>query len=189
MSDSDNCERCENAAENKKIVDEKQQIIELIPEAWPPELKDIPVPSMIAMDDILQDAEEEMRAYLSVADQGIPERTILKHQLIAGGLRIIKNLVRDCLDDENIDNGKNVMEQLPLPVMRNNDQRKESSKVDGIMRGTPTDPDTEADPAAGNQKPESIYRSHDGKEKEMQEKKLVELLNNLMSVACDNCKK
>ena len=125
MSDSDNCERCENAAENKKIVDEKQQIIELIPEAWPPELKDIPVPSMIAMDDILQDAEEELKNYLSVADQGIPGRTILKYQLIAGGLRIIKNLVRDCLDDENKDDGKNVMEQLPLPVMRNNDQRKE----------------------------------------------------------------
>lgn len=125
MSDSDNCERCENAAENKKIVDEKQQIIELIPEAWPPELKDIPVPSMIAMDDILQDAEEELKNYLSVADEGIPGRTILKYQLIAGGLRIIKNLVRDCLDDENKDDGKNVMEQLPLPVMRNNDQRKE----------------------------------------------------------------
>ena len=125
MSDSDNCERCENAAENKKTVDEKQQIIELIPEAWPPELIDIPVPSMIAMDDILQDAEEELKNYLSVADQGIPGRTILKHQLIAGGLRIIKNLVRDCLDDENKDDGKNVMEQLPLPVMRNNDQRKE----------------------------------------------------------------
>lgn len=125
MSDSDNCERCENAAENKKTVEEKQQIIELIPEAWPPELIDIPVPSMIAMDDILQDAEEELKNYLSVADQGIPGRTILKHQLIAGGLRMIKNLVRDCLDDENIDDGKNVMEQLPLPVMRNNDQRKE----------------------------------------------------------------
>ena len=125
MSDSDKCERCENAAENKKIVDEKQQIIELIPEAWPPELKDIPVPSMIAMDDILQDAEENLKNYLSVADQGIPGRTILKYQLIAGGLRMIKNLVRDCLDDENIDDGKSVMEQLPLPVMRNNDQRKE----------------------------------------------------------------
>lgn len=125
MSDSDNCERCENAAENKKTEDEKQQIIELIPEAWPPELKDIPVPSMIVMDDILQDAEEELKNYLSVADEGIPGRTILKYQLIAGGLRIIKNLVRDCLDDENKDDGKNVMEQLPLPVMRNNDQRKE----------------------------------------------------------------
>lgn len=125
MSDSDKCERCENAAENKKTEDEKQQIIELIPEAWPPELKDIPVPSMIVMDDILQDAEENLKNYLSVADQGIPGRTILKYQLIAGGLRLIKNLVRDCLDDENIDDGKSVMEQLPLPVMRNNDQRKE----------------------------------------------------------------
>ena len=124
MSDSDKCERCENAPENKKTADEKQQITELIPEAWQPELKDIPVPSMIAMDDILQDAEEELKNYLSVADQGIPGRTILKHQLIAGGLRIIKNLVRDCLDDD-IDDGKNTMEQLPLPVMRNNDQRKE----------------------------------------------------------------
>lgn len=125
MSDSDKCERCENAAENKKTEDEKQQIIELIPEAWPSELKDIPVPSMIVMDDILQDAEENLKNYLSVADQGIPGRTILKYQLIAGGLRMIKNLVRDCLDDENIDDGKSVMEQLPLPVMRNNDQRKE----------------------------------------------------------------
>ena len=64
MSDSDKCERCENAAENKKTEDEKQQIIELIPEAWPPELKDIPVPSMIVMDDILQDAEENLKNYL-----------------------------------------------------------------------------------------------------------------------------
>ena len=95
MYDSDTCERCETTAENKIIVDEKQQIIELIPEAWPPELIDIPVPSMIAMDDILQDAEEKLKNYLSVADQGIPGRTILKYQLIAGGLRIIKNLVRD----------------------------------------------------------------------------------------------
>ena len=125
MSDSDKCERCANAAENKKTEDKKQQIIELIPEAWPPELKDIPVPSMIVMDDILQDAEENLKNYLSVADQGISGRTILKYQLIAGGLRMIKNLVRDCLDDENIDDGKSVMEQLPLPVMRNNDQRKE----------------------------------------------------------------
>lgn len=125
MSDSDKCKHCENAAENKKIADEKQQIIELIPEAWPPELKDIPVPSMIVMDDILQDAEEDLKNYLSVADQGIPGRTILKYQLIAGGLRMIKNLVRDCLDDENIDDGKNVMEQLPLPMMRNIDQRKD----------------------------------------------------------------
>lgn len=111
-------ESSQNAA--RKQHEERQQS-----EAWPPELKDIPVPSMIAVDDILQDAEEELKNYLSVADQGIPERTILKHQLITGGLRIIKNLARDCLDNENKDDGKNVVEQLPLPVMRNNDQRKE----------------------------------------------------------------
>lgn len=57
------------------------------------------------------------------------------------------------------------------------------------MWGTPTDPDAEADPAAGNRKSESIYRGHDREEKEMQEKKLVELLDGLMSAACDNCKK
>lgn len=57
------------------------------------------------------------------------------------------------------------------------------------MRGTPPDPDTEADPAAGNRKHESIYRGHDREEKEMQEKKLVELLDDLMSTVCDNCKK
>lgn len=57
------------------------------------------------------------------------------------------------------------------------------------MRGTPPDPDTKTDPAAGNQKPEGIYQGHDREGKEMQEKKLVELLDNLMSAACDNCKK
>lgn len=57
------------------------------------------------------------------------------------------------------------------------------------MWGTSPDLHTEADPAAGNQKPESIYRGNDREEKEMQGKKLVELLDNLMSVACDNCKK
>lgn len=57
------------------------------------------------------------------------------------------------------------------------------------MWGTPPDPDAEADPAAGNQKSESIYRGHDREEKEMQEKKLIELLDGLMSAACDNCKK
>lgn len=57
------------------------------------------------------------------------------------------------------------------------------------MRGTPSAPDAEADPAAGDREPESIYRGHDREEKEMQEKKLIELLDGLMSTACDNCKK
>lgn len=57
------------------------------------------------------------------------------------------------------------------------------------MRGTPSDPDTEANPAAGDWEPESICESYDREEKEMQEKKLVELLDELMSTACNNCKK
>ena len=50
-------------------------------------------------------------------------------------------------------------------------------------------PDIEADLAAGNRESESIYRGHDREEKEMQEEKLVEHLDELMSAACDNCKK
>ena len=45
--------------------------------------------------------------------------TILKQQLIVGGLRIIKNLVEDCQEEPE------ESEQPPLPIMRNNDQRKE----------------------------------------------------------------
>lgn len=57
------------------------------------------------------------------------------------------------------------------------------------MRGTPSDPDAKTDPEAGDQKPKGIYQGHDREEKEMQEKKLIELLDDLMSTACDNCKK
>ena len=45
--------------------------------------------------------------------------TILKQQLIVGGLRIIKNLVEDCQEEPE------ESEQPPLPEMRNNDQRKQ----------------------------------------------------------------
>ncbi len=50
-------------------------------------------------------------------------------------------------------------------------------------------PNIEANLAAGNRESESIYRGHDREEKKMQEEKLVELLDELMSTACDNCKK
>lgn len=87
-----------------------------IPDAWPEELKDIPVPSMIAINDILEDAEKELKDYLEIADERMPARTILQHQLIAGGLRLIKNLVKECQEEP---------EQPELPFMKNNDQRKE----------------------------------------------------------------
>lgn len=87
-----------------------------IPDAWPEDLKDIPIPSLTAINDILDDAERDLKDYLAIADEKLPAKTILKHQLIAGGLRIIKNLVGDCQEEP---------EQPPLPTMRNNDQRKE----------------------------------------------------------------
>lgn len=121
-------ECCQSAAETP---DEKQQEdhcgeiteqvkhlrnTDKIPDAWPKDLKDIPIPSLTAINDILDDAEQELKDYLAIADEKLPAKTILKHQLIAGGLRIIKNLVEDCQEEP---------EQSPLPVMRNNDQRKE----------------------------------------------------------------
>ncbi len=87
-----------------------------IPDAWPEELKDIPIPTMITINDILEDAEKDLKDYLEIADERMPARTILQHQLIAGGLRLIKSLVKDCQEEP---------EQPELPVMRNNDQRKE----------------------------------------------------------------
>lgn len=90
-----------------------------IPDAWPEDLKDIPIPSLTAINDILDDAEQDLKDYLAIADEKLPAKTILKHQLIAGGLRIIKNLVEDCQEEPE------EPEQPPLPIMRNNDQRKE----------------------------------------------------------------
>lgn len=119
---------CQPAAET---LDEKQQEdhsgdpaemvkhlrnTDKIPDAWPEDLKDIPIPSLTAINDILDDAEQDLKGYLAIADEKLPAKTILKHQLIAGGLRIIKNLVEDCQEEP---------EQPPLPEMRNNDQRKQ----------------------------------------------------------------
>lgn len=93
-----------------------------IPDAWPEDLKDIPIPSLTAINDILDDAEQDLKDYLAIADEKLPAKTILKHQLIAGGLRIIKNLVEDCQEEPE---EPEEPEQPPLPIMRNNDQRKE----------------------------------------------------------------
>lgn len=122
---------CQSAAETP---DEKQQedhsgdLTEMvkhlrntdkIPDAWPEDLKDIPIPSLIAINDFLEDAEQDLKDYLAIADEKLPAKIILKHQLIAGGLRIIKNLVEDCQEEPE------ESEQPPLPTMKNNDQRKQ----------------------------------------------------------------
>ena len=89
-------ERCQKAAEQPQNAAKRQQS-----EAWPECLKDIPIPSKVMIDDILEEAEKEMNDFLSIADQGLPKRTLLKHQLITGGLRLIRKLVEDYQQEVN----------------------------------------------------------------------------------------
>lgn len=89
-------ERCQEAAEQPQNAAKRQQS-----EAWPECLKDIPIPSKVMIDDILEEAEKEMNDFLSIADQGLPKRTLLKHQLITGGLRLIRKLVEDYQQEVN----------------------------------------------------------------------------------------
>lgn len=92
-----------------------------LPAAWPEDLKDIPVPTDVEIIGYLYDEERRLKEFLETEkeDPGLPHMAILKQQLIVGGLRIIKNLVEDCKEEPE------ESEQPPLPIMRNNDQRKE----------------------------------------------------------------
>lgn len=124
---------CQSAAETP---DEKQQEdhsgdlteqvkhlrnTDKIPDAWPEDLKDIPVPTDVEIIGYLYDEERKLKEFLEIEEKepGLPYMTILKQQLIVGGLRIIKNLVEDCREEPE------ESEQPPLPIMKNNDQRKE----------------------------------------------------------------
>ena len=124
---------CQSAAETP---DEKQQedhsgdLAEMgrhlrntdkIPDAWPEDLKDIPVPTNVEIIGYLYDEERKLKEFLEIEKEEsvLPYMTILKQQLIVGGLRIIKNLVEDCQEEPE------ESEQPPLPIMKNNDQRKQ----------------------------------------------------------------
>lgn len=124
---------CQSAAETP---DEKQQedhsgdLAEMgrhlrntdkIPDTWPEDLKDIPVPTNVEIIGYLYDEERKLKEFLEIEkeESGLPYMTILKQQLIVGGLRIIKNLVEDCQEEPE------ESEQPPLPIMKNNDRRKE----------------------------------------------------------------
>ena len=109
--------RCEKAAEAIEIPDKKQREFE----AWPPDLSDIPVPSLIAVKDLLEEQERSLKEYL--ACDGLPAMTVLKEQLITGGLRIIRNLVEDALEIDEEEPEEQT--QPEIPFLKNNDQRKE----------------------------------------------------------------
>ena len=85
-----------------------------IPDAWPKELKDIPVPTDVEIIGYLYDEERKLKEVKK--DPELPHMAIYKQQLIVAGLQLIKNLVEDRQEEP---------EQPELPIMRNNDQRKE----------------------------------------------------------------
>ena len=89
-----------------------------IPDAWPEELKDIPIPSTGDLSIYLQKQEDLLKQMTEVEKEeaGFPELVIKKQQMLVAGLRILKNIVEDCQEEP---------EQPGLPIMKNNDQRKE----------------------------------------------------------------
>lgn len=92
-----------------------------IPTAWPEELKDIPIPSTGDLSIYLQKQEDLLKRMTEVEKEeaGFPELVIKKQQMLVAGLRILKNLVEDCQEEPE------ESEQPLLPIMKNNDQRKE----------------------------------------------------------------
>lgn len=106
----DNCSESTEIAENPRNTDK-------IPAAWPEKLKDIPIPSTCDLSIYLQKQEDLLKQMTEVEKEaGFPELVIKKQQMLVAGLRILKNLVEDCQEEP---------EQPGLPIMKNNDQRKE----------------------------------------------------------------
>lgn len=125
-----NCQPAAETPDEKQQEDHSGDLTEMgrhlrntdkIPDAWPEDLKDIPVPTNVEIIGYLYDEERRLKEFLETEkeDPGLPHMAILKQQLIVGGLRIIKNLVEDCKEEPE------ESEQPPLPIMKNNDQRKE----------------------------------------------------------------
>lgn len=104
-------ERCQSVAEtpdekqhdfveDTKITDHFSDTTEM-PDAWPPELKDIPIPTETEIMGYLYDEERKLREILEVEKEepGMPHMEIMRQQLITAGLRLIKNLVEDCREE------------------------------------------------------------------------------------------
>lgn len=107
----DNCSESTEIAEDPRNTDK-------IPTAWPEKLKDIPIPSTGDLSIYLQKQEDLLKQMAEVEKEeaGFPELVIKKQQMLVAGLRILKNIVEDCQEEP---------EQPGLPIMKNNDQRKE----------------------------------------------------------------
>ena len=104
-------ERCQSVAEtpdekqhdfveDTKIADHFGDTTDM-PDAWPPELKDIPIPTETEIMGYLYDEEQKLREILEVEKEepGMPRMEIMRQQMITAGLRLIKNLVKDCREE------------------------------------------------------------------------------------------
>ena len=93
-----------------------------LPAAWPDCLKDLPIPTDTEITDFLYRKETELKEMIKVEEEepGFPHMMLMQQQMLVAGLRIIKNIVEDCQSEEAEE-----PEQVPLPIMKNNDQRKE----------------------------------------------------------------
>ena len=121
---------CQSAAETPDKKQQEDHFVETnkmvkhlrntdkIQDAWPEKLKDIPIPSTGDLSIYLQKQEDLLKQMTEVEKEeaGFPELVIKKQQMLVAGLRILKNIVEDCQEEP---------EQPGLPIMKNNDQRKE----------------------------------------------------------------
>lgn len=122
-----NCQPAAETPDEKQQEDHSGDLTEMekhlrntdkIPTAWPEKLKDIPIPSTGDLSIYLQKQEDLLKQMTEVEKEeaGFPELVIKKQQMLVAGLRILKNIVEDCQEEP---------EQPGLPIMKNNDQRKE----------------------------------------------------------------
>ena len=93
-------EKQHDSVEDTKTADHFGDTTDM-PDAWPPELKDIPIPTEIEITGYLYDEERKLREILEVEKEepGMPRMEIMRQQLITAGLRLIKNLVEDCREE------------------------------------------------------------------------------------------
>lgn len=113
----------EHIVEDNKTSDYAGDSAEMLPENWPEFLKDIPVPSDIALTECLRNQEirlkqmSDLRQQLKPdkAEREIPDAVITRQQMTVAGLRLLLELNKSLKQPK----------QPPLPEMKNNDQRKE----------------------------------------------------------------
>lgn len=93
-------EKQHDFVEDTKIADHFSDTTDM-PDAWPPELKDIPIPTETEIMGYLYDEERKLREILEVEKEepGMPRMEIMRQQMITAGLRLIKNLVKDCREE------------------------------------------------------------------------------------------